>query len=117
MAELQAETAVDDSDNHQRPSIPLVEVAEDAATLVLEVLDVVDDSEDGLQADEADENDSQASVGFVEELIINEENSSAYVFEGGEGHGQIETHNATLSGNEDTDSEPSPHEQESNRLP
>lgn len=69
VAELQAETAVDDSDNHQCPSIPAVKVAKDAATLNFEVVDVVDDSEDGLQTDETDENNSQASVGLLEELI------------------------------------------------
>lgn len=86
VAELQAETAVDDSDNHQRSSIPAVKMAKDAAALSLEVVDVVDDSKDGLQADETNENDSQASVGLLEKLM--NKIHCQYLFQRGKGaHG------------------------------
>jgi hypothetical protein len=66
--ELEAQSPVDDAQDHEDPTVPDVAVGDESAFLVLEVMAMMDIASEGLEAEERDDDGAEDGVVLVEVL-------------------------------------------------
>lgn len=69
-SELQAQSTIDHSKNHERPAVPDVDVAYQADGLMLGKISVVQVAEDGLETQKDDHDQTQSRMGLLPELDV-----------------------------------------------
>lgn len=69
LCQLQAETAIDHTQQHQDAAPPDVHIADGAASLRLQVVPVVQESEGGLDPEQGDDDGPKDGMRLVQELL------------------------------------------------